>query len=413
MGAFFGRYIGSFKGLSRQVWWLSLMMLINRAGAMVIPFLSLYLTESLSFGLTQVAWIMTAFGAGAVAGSWLGGKLTDRFGFYPVIFCSLALTGALLVVLQYLTTLWGFGLGIFLVSAAADACRPAVFVSLNSYSKPENLTRSITLIRLAINMGFSAGPALGGLIIMAVGYTGLFWVDGLTCLGAGLLFAATLDRKDSKKVKEVSRGETGPSVFSDVPYMFFLLSIAIFCFLFMQYFSTVPLFYKDIFLLTEGQIGILLSMNGGLIFLLEMPLVAYFEKQKRLSRLGILILGSLLLALSFGVLVFSSWAGVLIVGMLFMAVAEMLFFPFSNAMAINRACKGNQGEYMAWYSIAISVSHVAAHNIGMHSVEWWGFGTTWTWMALLSVASGLLLLSLKKALSRKAEVVPSLPVTEK
>ena len=315
--------------------------------------------------------------------------------------------------LQYLTTLWGFGLGIFLVSAAADACRPAVFVSLNSYSKPENLTRSITLIRLAINMGFSAGPALGGLIIMAVGYTGLFWVDGLTCLGAGLLFAATLDRKDSKKVKEVSRGETGPSVFSDVPYMFFLLSIAIFCFLFMQYFSTVPLFYKDIFLLTEGQIGILLSMNGGLIFLLEMPLVAYFEKQKRLSRLGILILGSLLLALSFGVLVFSSWAGVLIVGMLFMAVAEMLFFPFSNAMAINRACKGNQGEYMAWYSIAISVSHVAAHNIGMHSVEWWGFGTTWTWMALLSVASGLLLLSLKKALSRKAEVVPSLPVTEK
>ena len=57
-----------------------------------------------------------------------------------------------------------------------------MFVALSAYSKPENKTRSVTLIRLAINLGFSAGPALGGLIITSLSYRGLFWVDGITCI---------------------------------------------------------------------------------------------------------------------------------------------------------------------------------------------------------------------------------------
>jgi predicted MFS family arabinose efflux permease len=54
----------------------------------------------------------------------------------------------------------------------ADMFRPAMFVSLATYSKPENRTRSLTLVRLAVNLGFAAGPALGGLIIMNMGYGG-------------------------------------------------------------------------------------------------------------------------------------------------------------------------------------------------------------------------------------------------
>jgi hypothetical protein len=35
----------------------------------------------------------------------------------------------------------------------ADMFRPAMFVSLATYSKPENRTRSLTLVRLAVNLG--------------------------------------------------------------------------------------------------------------------------------------------------------------------------------------------------------------------------------------------------------------------
>jgi predicted MFS family arabinose efflux permease len=54
----------------------------------------------------------------------------------------------------------------FSIMTLADMFRPAMFVSLATYAKPENRTRALTLVRLAVNLGFAAGPALGGLIIM-------------------------------------------------------------------------------------------------------------------------------------------------------------------------------------------------------------------------------------------------------
>ncbi len=82
----------------------------------------------------------------------------------------------------------------------ADTFRPAMFVAMSVYSKPENKTRSVTLIRLAINLGFSAGPAIGGIIITTLGYSGLFWVDGITCILATLLLMKVLNPRVAKPI---------------------------------------------------------------------------------------------------------------------------------------------------------------------------------------------------------------------
>ena len=172
MKKLFTNYINTFKGLSKEVWWLSLITLINRAGTMVIPFLSLYLNKSLGFSLSEISWILPFWGLGSLVGTWLGGKLTDIVGYYKVMLVSLLFTGIFFFLLQYITTFEGFCAGIFLVMLVADIFRPAMFVALSAYSKPENKTRSVTLIRLAINLGLSAGTAVGGLIITGMSYYG-------------------------------------------------------------------------------------------------------------------------------------------------------------------------------------------------------------------------------------------------
>jgi len=138
MKKLFSNYIESFKGLSKEVWWLALITLINRAGTMVIPFLSLYLTQSLRFSLENVGAIMTAFGIGSLVGNWLGGKLTDIFGYYKVMFASLLLTGLCFIGIQQLNTFLPICIGIFTLMVIADAFRPAAFVALSAYSKTEN-----------------------------------------------------------------------------------------------------------------------------------------------------------------------------------------------------------------------------------------------------------------------------------
>jgi MFS family permease len=67
---------------------------------------------------------------------------------------------------------------------------------LGTYAKPENRTEPLTLVRLAVNLGFTAGPALGGLIIMNLGYSGLFL---LPCIISILILHCLLkERKTSR-----------------------------------------------------------------------------------------------------------------------------------------------------------------------------------------------------------------------
>lgn len=399
MNTLFNNYLNTFKGLSQEVWWLALITLINRAGTMVIPFLSLYLTKSLNFTLNDVGWIMSAFGLGSVIGSWLGGKLTDKIGYYKVMVFSLLATGVLFIGLQFLSTFISFCLGIFLVMLVADMFRPAMFVALSAYSKPENKTRSVTLIRLAINLGFSAGPAIGGFIITALSYGGLFWVDGITCIIATLVLVNVLNPKTAKTLDNVTV-ENPKSAYGDKAFFIFLVAMVLFGIVFLQYFSTMPLYYKDAHHLSELEIGILLGINGFVIFIFEMPLIKWLENTN-FTKSGLMLFGGILTGLSFLILNFTNWTGVLIIGMLLMTFGEMIAFPFSNAFAMDRAKKGNQGEYMALYSISFSIAHIFGHNAGMRMVDALGFDNTWYIVTLLAALCVFLLFILSQYLNTK------------
>ncbi|MBG6132492.1 putative MFS family arabinose efflux permease [Aquimarina sp. EL_43] len=393
-------YFNSFSGLSKEVWWLALITLINRAGAMVIPFLSLYLTDDLNFSLQQVGWIMTSYGLGSFLGAWLGGKLSDQIGYYKVILISLLLTGVSFITIQYFTSFWSICVGFFVLIAIADMARPAFFVALSAYSKPENKTRSLTFIRLAINLGFSAGPAIGGLIIASIGYYGLFWVDGITCIIAGLVMIQTLHPKKAKIQDKEVVVENPVSAHKDGVYVLFLIALALFGFIFVQYFSTIPLYYKEIHQLSEQKIGLLLALNGALIFFFEMPLIAYLEKTK-LSKIGNVIGGFVLTGISFLLLLVTPWAGVLVIGMIIATLGEMVAFPFGNAFALDRSKKGRQGAYMGLYSMSFSLAHIFGHNSGMQFINNFGFENTWVFMALIATLGTFLLYIVKRKLNQE------------
>lgn len=394
-------YFDTFNGLSREVWWLALITLINRAGTMVIPFLSLYLTQSLDFSLSDVGWIMALFGLGSVIGSWLGGKLTDKIGYYKVMVISLLASGVSFILLQYITTFVGFCIGVFVLMAIADMFRPAMFVAISSYSKLENRTRSITLIRLAINLGFSAGPALGGLIIFALSYGGLFWIDGVTCFIAGMLLLKILNPRKAKAIEQV-KVENPAEAYTDKPFMILLVAMTLFGLAFFQILSTLPIFYKDMYHLTEAEIGLLLGLNGFLIFIFEMPLIKWLESSKN-SMSKLIFIGVLLTALSFIVINLIGWIGALIIGMVLMSFGEMIVFPFSNSLALNRSIKGNQGQYMAYYSISFSIAHIFGHSIGMNLVANLGYSSTWYIITLLAISSAAFILLLIHFLKKEKE----------
>ena len=396
------RYINNFKGFSREIWILTIVTFINRAGTMVLPFLSKYLKEDLHYTYNEVGWIMVSFGLGSMAGSWLGGKLSDKIGFHKVMVFSLFVSGMMFFGLQFITSFWGLCFGMFAIMTVADMFRPAMFVSLGAYAKPENRTRALTLVRLAVNLGFAAGPALGGLIIMGIGYRGLFWADGATCIVSIAIFALLV--KEKTKSAYTDKDHPGEiltqSVFKDKPFWIFLFISFITAMIFFQIFTTLPLYHHEQFGLTELETGLLMTLNGLLIFFLEMPIVSIFER-KKVDRLKIICWGSLLMAMSYYILLFNGWAGILVISILFITVGEMFAFPFSNSFAMGRAPKGHEGRYMALYTMSFSLAHIMSSKIGMYVISEFGYQTNWIVMGTFGVVAAFASVYLRKLLQRK------------
>jgi len=384
----FKKYIDNFRGFRREIWILAIVTFVNRAGTMVFPFLSKYLKEDLHFSYSEVGWIMVSFGLGSMLGSWLGGKLSDKIGFYKIMVFSLFTSGVLFFGLQFITSFWGLCVAMFIIMSIADMFRPAMFVSLGVYAKPENRTRALTLVRLAVNLGFAAGPALGGLIIMGIGYKGLFWVDGATCIISILTFALLVKEK-KKPVDEhgfpLVKVEV-KSVFTDKIFWIFLFVCFVTAVIFFQLFTTLPLYHREQYGLTEFQTGLLMTLNGLIIFFLEMPIVSIFER-KQIRKLQIILWGSLMMSMSFFVLLYNTYASILIVSILFITFGEMFIFPFSNSFALSRAPKGHEGRYMALFTMSFSLAHIASSKTGMEIISHVGYQVNWLFMALLGLLS--------------------------
>lgn len=395
------QYIDNFRGFTREVWILTLITFINRAGTMVLPFLSKYLKEDLGFTLSQVGWVMVCFGIGSMIGSWLGGKLSDKIGFYRVMVFSLFTTGLLFLSIQFITSFYGLCSAMFGIMVIADMFRPAMFVSLGAYAKPENRTRALTLVRLAVNLGFAAGPALGGLIILGIGYKGLFWADGISCITSILIFTLLVKEKKKPKAPEtLVESSVSSSAFKDTPFLIFLFCSFSTALIFFQLFTTLPLYHKDVYNLTEFHTGLLMSFNGLMVFAFEMPLVSYLER-KKIPKIKIVLWGAVCMALSFAVLLIDVWLGILLLSVFFLTFGEMFCFPFSNSFALSRAPRGHEGRYMALYTMTFSGAHIASSKLGMEIIDLKGYNYNWGVMAVIGLFTVILLALLYKMVMKE------------
>ena len=288
-------------------------------------------------------------------------------------------------------TFAAFCISVFSISIVAEAFRPANFAAIAAFAHPENLTRSYSLIRLAINLGFSIGPAFGGWLAHGFGYDWLFIADGATCLIAALLYRVLLKPKKEPVAPgqiKAGHGEGRLGAYSDRQFLWFMLFMVATSISFMQFFSVVPVYFREFYHFNEGQIGLLLALNGLIIALFEMPMVYRIEgrfPKYALVAVGALLMGSSFLAYNF---LPAMW-GVAAFAVVLITLGEMLNFPFSNAIALERSNASNRGQYMGAYSMAFSLAHILSPILGMQVANRFGFGTLWFVAAGIAGAAAL------------------------
>lgn len=368
-------YKKAYTGLSRETWLLSLVMLINRAGTMVVGFMTLYAVDGLGLKVSQAGIIMAFFGAGSIVGAYFGGKITDRFGFYPLQVGALFTGGVMFIIVGYLRDFSSLCAGSFFLSLCNESFRPANSTAIAHYSSVDNRTRSYSLNRLAINLGWALGGALGG-FLAEINYQALFWVDGLTNILAAILMLVLLPRVRKVRDHSAPVRKTAGTPYRDAGYMFFTVMVVLFAMCFLQLFGMQTLFFESQWGLSKRSIGTLMAANGLLIAFVEMILVYHLEKRR--SGLFYIRTGVLLTGLGFMVvnLVAGSYASAFL-AVILITVGEMFALPFMNSYWISRTSEENRGSYAALYTMAWSAAHVLAPGLGSQVVEHAGFSTLW------------------------------------
>jgi len=398
-------YTDSFKGLSAESWMLSIVMLINRSGSMVLPFLGVYMNEKLGFSIENVGIVLSFYGIGSVVGSFAGGYFTDKFGEYYVQSLSLFISAPIFLLIPLFDTIEGMAFIILVLSLIGEVFRPANSVAITKYAKPENLTRAFSLNRMAVNLGFSIGPALGGLL-SAISYNFLFAVNFVAILAAGFMYVYFFKERNKlykNKLEKTSNfnesSKKFKSPYTDGTFLMFSLFCAIFAICFFQFLNTLPLFYKEVVQLDSIQIGYILGYSGFLVVVVEMLLVDLAEKYLSIAKT--LLIGCVFCALGYGLLAFDFSISTLILSMTVLSLGEILVLPFISTVTAIRSEPKSRGAYMGVNGISFSLSFIFTPLLGTKIASHYGFDYLWIITGILIIVSGFGLWYLTKIIVRQ------------
>jgi MFS family permease len=315
----------------------------------------------------------------------LGGWLADRFGPLRVMRTSLLLSGVLMLMLPLVKDVRAFFLLIGVWALVSEGFRPASMSILADLAPPELRKAVYSLNRLAINLGMSVGPALGG-FIAARSYPGLFWVDGATALAAWAVLALMVRHRPHKH--EGGHDHALLTALRDPVLGYFLLAIIPVVIVFFQHEGPMPIYLVRDLKLPESFYGSLFTINTLLIVVLEVRLnlaTAHWPHRRTL------MLGSLLYAIGFGAMVVAHTPATIIATVVVWTFGEMILFPGMSDYVASISPPARRGAYMGVYTFTFSVAFSLGPWIGTWMLDAWGGRILWPLMGILGILSALAL----------------------
>lgn len=389
------------KNIPRSVWNLSFATLINRSGTMVLPFLAIYMHREIGVSSSSAGMVLMVYGLGAFLTSPFVGKLADKIGALTVMRVSLISTGIVIILYSFLKNYTLILLVTFIWAVISEAFRPANLSLISFETSTEQRKTAFALNRLAINLGMSIGPVIGGFLTQ-VDYSLLFYVNGASSIISGLFLSMISIPNKSSKENDVftyqneiiSASKKQFNLLSDKRFLFFMAALIPVNLVYFQFLGGLPLYIVNELRYSEATFGMLMSINTIIIVLIEVPLnnaMANWDDRKSL------VFGSLLAAIGFGMMSLSSsliWLAITIVIWTF---GEMIFFPSSASYSSVISPEDRRGEYMGYYQMVFSFAFMFGPWLGAVVLDNLNSTVLWSGTFILaSISTIMFYLMLKK-----------------
>jgi MFS family permease len=376
----------SLRALPRPAWVLFAGTFINRFGGFVVPFLTLYLTsQGYSAGAAGLA--VSAYGAGNLFASLVGGQLADRLGRRETIVISAFGAAAAMMLLSQAHTLPVIVGLTFITGLVSEAYRPASSALLTDLVPPGQRLTAFAALRVTFNAGFAFGPATAGLLA-AYGYIWLFVGDAVTSALFGLVALFALPRVARTHANGANWHEVIAVVRGDKLFQQLLLANFAVSLVFMQMASSFGLFVTQLGF-SPAVYGVVISLNGALIVLCELPVTAF---TRRFAARKVMALGYALIGGGFALNYFAHSVTALVVCMIIFTIGEMFALPMASAYVADLAPPHMRGRYMGVNGMTWALALILGPALGMKLLAF-SAGALWLACGVLGLLAAVVILA--------------------
>lgn len=375
--------------MPRSAWVLFAGTFVNRLGTFVLPFITLYLTRN-GFSAPQAGLAIAAYGLGGLLSQIVGGLLADRIGRRNAIALSMLSTGALTLALWRAETLALIYPLMFGIGCMGELHRPASGALIADLLPSEQRVTAFTLYRLAVNVGWAGGLALGGFLAEA-SFDLVFVGDAATSIAFGVISLVALPHGTRTTRREEAHLPTArSSILADRGFLLFLGAVLITGAVYSQNVSTMPLHIREAGY-SPSTYGLLQSLNGVIVVFAELPVIAWTQRHERLRMVA---LGELLIGIAFASLLFADTLPLLVAMIAVWTFGEMIESPMASAIAADRAPAHARGRYQSAFGSMFGVAWIFGPMLGTltfavnPAVLWTACGVLGVVAAALSLAAG-------------------------
>src|SRR5438046_2652500 len=288
----------------------------------VIPVLPFY-AEGTKVGATasQVGLLFASYSIMQCGFAPVLGRLSDKYGRRPVLLASLLGTALGFLILGFATTLWMLFLGRIIDGISGGNISTAQ-AYISDVTTPENRAKGMGMIGAAFGIGFTIGPALGGVL----GHFDMSLPAFAAATFSGIAALQTFLRLPESRVHKESEAEAWlhPSRFvpiirnSPLLQMLLIFFISMAAFVMME--STFAIFLNDLLKFDELHVGLLFALAGVTIATVQGGLVGRLTK--KFGEWPLVIAGPLLVTAAMLMLVELHWRP---------AIALLIFAVICNA----------------------------------------------------------------------------------
>jgi MFS family permease len=334
----------------RQFWLLLAGNLVSATGgAMIWPFLSIYLRQRLDLPLATIASLLTLNAVMGILSSFIAGSAADRIGRKRIMAISLSAGVIYYLLMSQAETLLAYAV----LMGVWGAFNPLFSVGANTMIADlipsEKRMDAYSLTRVVHNVGIAIGPIAGGFLAV-VSYTYAFYAAavafGIFAVLVIFFIRDTLPEVDAQTAQSATAG-FGP-VLRDTKFISFTLLFALTTMAASIMFILLPVYSKENFGLPENRYSFIVTVNATMCIFMQ-----YFVTRiaKRYPALPVIGIGALFYAVGVGSVALGAGFWAFVISMVIMTVGELILTPAATNMVAELAPVNMRGRYMSIYGL--------------------------------------------------------------